>query len=93
MRRTSFKGFNQFPIADTKLSSEILFSFDAENRAEVDELAKKVTEAGGIVFGAPSEHQGWIHSCAFCDLDNHRWNVLFMDRNKIWLQILHKATQ
>lgn len=65
MRRTSFKGFNQFPIADTKLSSEILFSFDAENRAEVDELAEKVTEAGGIVFGAPSEHQGWIYGCAF----------------------------
>ena len=42
MRRTSFKGFNQFPIANTKLSSEILFSFDAENRAEVDELAKKL---------------------------------------------------
>jgi len=65
VRRTSFKGFNQFPIANTKLSSEILFSFDAENRAEVDELAKKVNEAGGIVFGAPSEHQGWIYGCAF----------------------------
>lgn len=65
MRRTSFKGFNQFPIADTKLSSEILFSFDAESSEEVDELTKKVTEAGGIVFSAPSEHQGWIYGCAF----------------------------
>ena len=78
-----FKGFNQFPIADTKLSSEVLFSFDAESREEVDALAKKVTEAGGIVFGAPSVHQGWMYGCAFSDLDGHRWNVLFMDYSKL----------
>ena len=79
----AFKGFNQFPITDTKTSSEVLFSFDAESREEVDELARKVTEAGGVVFGKPSEHQGWMYGCGFSDLDGHRWNILYMDYSKL----------
>ncbi len=75
-----FEGFNQFPVTDTQTSSEILFSFDAESRKEVDELALKVTEAGGVVFGKPSENQGWMYGCAFSDLDGHRWNVLYMGK-------------
>ncbi|MEN2415573.1 VOC family protein [Flavobacterium mesophilum] len=78
-----FSSFSQHGLTDTKLSSEVLISIDAESREEVDELAKKVTEAGGTVFAAPAESQGWMYGCGFADLDGHRWNVLYMDFSKL----------
>ena len=74
-----FKGFTQHAITNTAQTTEVLISIDAESRAEVDEMAAKAEAAGGIVFGRPSEIQGWMYGCGFCDLDGHRWNVLFMD--------------
>lgn len=78
-----FSSFSQNGITDTKSSSEILISIDAESREEVDELAKKAEEAGGTVFSSPAESQGWMYGCGFADLDGHRWNVLFMDFSKL----------
>lgn len=78
-----FKGFTQHEVADTKQATEVLFSIDAESREEVDEMAKKATDAGGMVFGKPSENQGWMYGCGFTDLDGHRWNVLYMDMSKM----------
>jgi predicted lactoylglutathione lyase len=78
-----FSSFSQNSVADTKLSSEVLISIDAESREEVDELAEKVKEAGGNVFAPPAESQGWMYGCGFADLDGHRWNVLFMDFSKL----------
>ncbi|UPZ17439.1 VOC family protein [Flavobacterium humidisoli] len=78
-----FSSFSQNSITDTKSSSEVLISIDAESREEVDELAEKVKEAGGNVFAPPAESQGWMYGCGFADLDGHRWNVLFMDFSKL----------
>ena len=80
---TMFKGFTRHELADTTLASEILISFDAESRDEVDEMAKKAADAGGTVFCEPEEIQGWMYGCGFADLDGHRWNVLFMDMNQM----------
>lgn len=79
----TFKEVIQYEITDTSKSSEILISFDAESRDEVDEIAQKVEHAGGTVFAKPSEIQGWMYGSAFTDLDGHRWNVLFMDMSKM----------
>jgi predicted lactoylglutathione lyase len=78
-----FTTFSQNSITDTSSSSEVLISIDAESRDEVNELAKKVTEAGGTVFAAPEESQGWMYGFGFADLDGHRWNVLYMDFSKL----------
>lgn len=78
-----FKHFLQNEITDTNKSNEILISFDAESRNEVDEMAEKVTEAGGNVFARPEEIQGWMYGAAFADLDGHRWNILYMDLEKM----------
>ncbi|MBC7450715.1 MAG: extradiol dioxygenase [Cytophagales bacterium] len=78
-----FKGFVQHEITDTNKSTEVLFSIDAETREEVDAFAKKAEAAGGIVFGKPSDVQGWMYGCGFTDLDGHRWNVLYMDMSKM----------
>lgn len=80
---STFKNIIQHNVTDTQKSSEIMISFDAESREEVDEIAKKVEAAGGTVFGEPAEQQGWMYGCAFTDLDGHRWNALYMDMSKI----------
>lgn len=79
----TFQNIIQHEVTDTNKSSETIFSFDAESREEVAKIAKKVKKAGGTVFSAPSEIQGWMYGCAFTDLDGHRWNVLYMDPGKM----------
>jgi predicted lactoylglutathione lyase len=78
-----FRNFTSHPVTDTKLSTEVLLSIDAESKQEVDELAAKAEAAGGKLFGKPTEIQGWMYGCGFTDLDGHRWNVLYMDVSKM----------
>ncbi|MCP8970433.1 VOC family protein [Ectobacillus ponti] len=78
-----FRSFTRHEIVNTKQATEVLLSFDAESREEVDTIAKHAAEAGGTIYGAPSEIQGWMYGCGFTDLDGHRWNALYMDMSKM----------
>lgn len=80
---TTFKSFTRNELTDTKQGTEVLFSIGAASKEDVDEIAKKVTEAGGTVFSEPAESQGWMYGCAFLDPDGHRWNSLYMDMSKM----------
>ncbi len=75
----AFKSVTRNGLTDTATGTEVMLSFDLESRGEVNEAAKKVTEAGGHVFAKPAEIQGWMYGFAFTDLDGHRWNGLYMD--------------
>ena len=79
----TLKGFIKNEISDTRNGSEMMISFDAERREEVDETARKVFEAGGTIFTEPAEIQGWMYGFAFIDLDGHRWNQIYMDYSKM----------
>ena len=78
-----FKQFIAHEVADPTAGSEVLISIDAESREEVDEYARRASDAGGSVFGEPGEKQGWMYGCGFSDPDGHRWNVLYMDFSKM----------
>ena len=78
-----FKGFTRNNLTDTSQSSEMLISFDAETRTEVNDMANKAEAAGGTLFGKPEEIQGWMYGCGFTDVDGHRWNMIHMDMSKI----------
>jgi len=78
-----FKSFTLNEISDTSKSTEALFSIDAQNPSQVDELAKKAVNAGGKLYAPPGEKDGWMYGCGFTDLDGHRWNVLYMDMEKM----------
>ena len=65
-------------LPDTTKTSQMIISFDAGSREEVDALAEKVKAAGGNLFAPPSDIQGTMYGCAFADLDGHRWNALYM---------------
>jgi predicted lactoylglutathione lyase len=77
------ESFMQAKISDTNAGSEMLMSFDAESREEVDRLAAAAQANGGNVFGKPADIQGWMYGCGFSDPDGHRWNVLYMDMEKM----------
>ena len=79
----TFKGFTKNELADAGKATEVLISLGAESREEVDQLAQKAAEAGGNLFGQPSEIHGCMYGCGFTDLDGHRWNVLYMDMSKM----------
>lgn len=79
----TFTSYTRHPLANTGQGSEVLFSFDAPNPEAVDELAKKVQEAGGDLFAPPEDIQGWMYGCAFADPDGHRWNMVYMDWDKM----------
>jgi hypothetical protein len=74
-----FEGITSHRISDTKQGTEVLFSIVAENREEVDDLARKAEEAGGAIFGEQSDWQGQMYGAGFTDLDGHRSNVVCMD--------------
>ena len=78
-----FQKYAQSDVTDAAQSAEILVSIGVESRQEVDDLAQKAVEAGGVLFSAPAESQGWLYGCGFSDLDGHRWNVLFMDMSRL----------
>jgi predicted lactoylglutathione lyase len=78
-----FKSFIESTVADTAVATELLISIDAQSREEVDAWPQKVTAAGGSVFRQPAESQGWMYGCGFTDPDGHRWNVLYMDMEKM----------
>jgi predicted lactoylglutathione lyase len=70
-------------ITNSFQSNEILFSIGATSPKEVDELAVKVKQAGGTLYGEPGYKDGWMYGFGFVDLDGHRWNILYMDMSKV----------
>ncbi|MCG8374350.1 MAG: VOC family protein [Balneolales bacterium] len=74
-----FEQFTQAKIADSGSFTEVLISMEASSKAEVDELAQKIVEAGGSLFAGPESWQGWMYGMGFQDLDGHRWNIAYMD--------------
>jgi predicted lactoylglutathione lyase len=73
-----FKSFVKQEITDTSKSCEVLFSFDAGSKEEVDELAKKVVEAGGKTNHTPYTMESNMYGCVFTDPDGHKWNIMHM---------------
>ncbi|MCM4156315.1 VOC family protein [Gramella sp. AN32] len=75
----TFKSFSHNEVPSTLKGTEALFSIDAQDKTEVDEMAEKVSKAGGEIFAEPAERDGWMYGFGFTDMDGHRWNMLYMD--------------
>jgi predicted lactoylglutathione lyase len=79
-----FRGFiGGHQMTNATESNEILFSLGASSEKEVDEMARRAVDAGGTLYAKPGSKDGWMYGCGFCDLDGHRWNVLYMDMSKM----------
>ncbi|MFI0429006.1 VOC family protein [Mariniflexile sp. HMF6888] len=79
----TFKGFIAHNVSNTNVGTEVLFNIDAQSKEEVDAMAKTVKNAGGNIYAAPNEKDGWMYAFGFLDPDGHRWSVLYMDMSKM----------
>ena len=80
---SAFKMYIPNQVANPKNGTEVLLSFDAQSKEEVDEMTAKAVAAGGTSNHKPSPMTGWMYGSGFTDLDGHNWNILYMDMSKM----------
>lgn len=85
LEKPRFKDFINDEICDTSTAREVLLCVSADSRAGVDKLVDDAIAAGGtewVTVGSKKAEQEmgeFSHSRAFCDLDNHVWEVMWMN--------------
>src|SRR6478735_7902694 len=77
-----YKTFTNKAICDAEKSSEVLISISVGSREKVDEIITNVVKAGGSEYMVAKDY-GWMYHRSFQDLDNHHWEVFFMDESQI----------
>ncbi len=77
-----FKTFTKNEICDTSKYTEGLFALSCESRAEVDDMVTKAVAAGGTDTTLKQDH-GFMYGRSFYDLDNHHWEVMWMDPSAV----------
>jgi predicted lactoylglutathione lyase len=77
-----FRTFTKKEICDTSSHTEGLFALSCNSRAEVDEMVNKGKAAGGKDAMDPQDH-GFMYGWSFYDLDEHHWEVLWMDPQRM----------
>jgi predicted lactoylglutathione lyase len=73
-----FGDFIADDICDTSKAREALMCVSADSREEVDTFVDAAIAAGGSKWMEPQDH-GFMYGRAFRDLDNHVWEVMWMD--------------
>ncbi|WP_329258426.1 VOC family protein [Streptomyces sp. NBC_01478] len=78
LNKQRYSDFTKKEIADSAKTSEVLLCLSAESREKVDELVNKAVAAGGTA-NDDVQDQGFMYGRSFEDLDNHSWEVVWMD--------------
>ncbi|CAM3248238.1 VOC family protein [Prescottella defluvii] len=78
LQENRFRDFIADDICDTTKSREVLTCISADSRAGVDALVDAAIAAGGTKWMDPQDH-GFMYGRSFRDLDNHVWEVMWMD--------------
>lgn len=78
LAESRFKDFISDSICDTTAAREVLMCVSAESRDEVDSFVGAAIAAGGSTWMEPQDH-GFMYGRAFRDLDDHVWEVMWMD--------------
>lgn len=73
-----FEKITEREIGKIEKSTEVLFSIDSESIESVNTLSKIVNAAGGKIIKIPNGDQN-MYGFSFLDIDNHSWNVLYMN--------------
>jgi uncharacterized protein len=66
-------------ISDTSLTTEAIYTLSVDSREAVDAFLDKVIMAGGSPFREPEDY-GYMYARSFTDLDNHIWEIFWMDQ-------------
>src|SRR5690349_6216124 len=78
LTREKFAEFSKLPIADATTRALALYSFSVSSREEVDAVGAAAFAAGGCEAD-DAEDFGFMYTRSFFDLDDHGWQVMWMD--------------
>jgi uncharacterized protein len=71
-------------IADATTTNEVINGITASSREEVDIMVDKALEKGATTYKeTPADDYGWMYSRSFQDLDNHLWEIIWIDTNNV----------
>ncbi|CAM5773857.1 glyoxalase [Labrys miyagiensis] len=73
-----FKTFINGEIGNAATTKEVLVALSAGSRAEVDDTLAKALSAGAKPW-KPAQDHGFMYGVSFADLDDHVWEVMWMD--------------
>lgn len=73
-----FKTFTPKFLADTRTTAEVINALFVESRAEVDQIVDAALKAGATLYREP-DVMDFMYSRSFQDLDDHLWEVGWMD--------------
>ena len=77
-----FKNFTKKEISDAGKTTEVIVALAVDSREKADFLADKALAAGGNFSNEPTD-EGFMYGRSFQDLDNHLWEVIYMDPNVV----------
>jgi len=77
-----FKEFTPKAICDATKSTEVLVCLSCESRDSVSDMVRNAVAAGGTTY-AQSKDYGFMYQHGFQDLDNHMWELIYMEPNGI----------
>lgn len=75
-----FQTFTNKEISDASKNAEVIIALSANSKEEVNELVNKALAAGGNPYNEPVDH-GFMYTWSFQDIDNHLWEIMFMDES------------
>ena len=73
-----FKTFTKKEISYAAKSTEVILALSADSKNKVDEIVSNALAAGGKVSNDPID-QGFLYGWSFQDLDDHLWEIIYMD--------------
>lgn len=78
LQESFFRTFTAREPCNTTTHTEALIALSCESREEVDALVERAVAMGGS-RAMPALDHGFMYEASFYDLDDHHWNVLWMD--------------
>ncbi|XOJ03283.1 VOC family protein [Paenibacillus polymyxa] len=73
-----FQSFISKKISNAADTTEVIVALAVDSREQVDVIVQAALDAGGQPSNEPQDH-GFMYGWSFQDLDDHLWEVSYMD--------------
>ncbi|WP_339242910.1 VOC family protein [Paenibacillus sp. FSL R5-0517] len=73
-----FQSFISKKISNAAETTEVIVALSVDSREQVDVIVQAALNAGGKPSNEPQNH-GFMYGWSFQDLDDHLWEVSYMD--------------
>ncbi|WP_124118644.1 VOC family protein [Paenibacillus xylanexedens] len=73
-----FQSFISKKISNAADTTEVIVALSVDSREQVDVIVQAALDAGAKPYNDPQDH-GFMYGWSFQDLDDHLWEVSYMD--------------